>query len=380
MRTIGILQFKEPEIDGSRKILHVDMDAFYAAIEQRDNVDMRGKPVVIARHPKQNAGKGVVATCSYEARKYGIHSAMSAAEAYRLCPQAIFVPGRHDYYRQISQQVRAIFSRYTDVIEPLSIDEAFLDVTDNKKAIPYATQVAQDIQLAIYRELNLTCSIGVSYNKFIAKLASDYKKPFGLTVITPKRALAFLDQLPIDEFYGVGSRLAEKMHDLDIYKGADLKALSQEDCIRYFGKAGLALYERVRGVDNRPVKTSRQPKSVSKERTLYPFVYHEDEVDQIIYQLSNQVADSLAKKNLKGRVLTLKMRYADFTTMTRQTQLREAISQGQDINFYARELWQSHGQVQAGVRLLGVGLSQLLTREYEHIKLPLDNLYGRGEG
>lgn len=372
MRTIGILSFDDPKIDGSRKILHVDMDAFFASVEQRDNPAYRGKPVIIARHPKENSGKGVVSTASYEARKYGVHSAMSAAEAYRLCPQGIFVSGNYALYREVSEQVREIFKRYTDIIEPLSIDEAFLDVTDNKKGIPYAMDVAKEIQETIYKELNLTCSIGVSYNKFIAKLASDYQKPFGMTVITPKRAIPFLEQLPIEDFYGVGTRSAEKMHELDIYTGADLKKLSQDECIRYFGKAGLALYERVRGVDDRPVKVTRIRKSIGKERTFYPFLYHDNEVEETLRKLANSVSDALGKRDMHGKVVTLKFRNADFETVTRQTSLVDAISNSQDIYFYALDLWQTYGDVSQGIRLLGITVSDLSQLAFENIRL---NLY-----
>lgn len=373
MRTIGILSFDDPKIDGSRKILHVDMDAFYASIEQRDHPEYRGKPVIIARHPKENSGKGVVSTASYEARKYGVHSAMSAAEAYRLCPQGIFVSGNYALYRDVSNQVRDIFKRYTDIIEPLSIDEAFLDVTDNKMGIPYAMDVAKEIQETIYQELNLTCSIGVSYNKFIAKLASDYQKPFGMTVITPKRAIPFLEQLPIEDFYGVGTRSAEKMHELDIYTGADLKKLSQDECIQYFGKAGLALYERVRGVDDRPVKVTRIRKSIGKERTFYPFLYHDNEVEDTLRRLANSVSEALANKGMHGKVVTLKFRNADFETVTRQTSLVDAISDSQDIYFYALDLWQTFGEAGQGIRLLGITVSDLSQLDFENIRL---NLYG----
>jgi DNA polymerase-4 len=372
VRTIGILSFDDPVIDGSRKILHVDMDAFFASIEQRDNPEYRGKPVIIARHPKENSGKGVVSTASYEARKFGVHSAMSAAEAYRLCPQGIFVSGNYEKYREVSQQVRAIFKRYTDIIEPLSIDEAFLDVTKNKMGLAYAMDVAKEIQTAIYQELNLTCSIGVSYNKFIAKLASDYQKPFGMTIITPKRAIPFLEQLPIEDYYGVGMRSAEKMHDLGIYTGADLKNLSQDECIQYFGKAGLALYERVRGVDNRPVKVSRVRKSIGKERTFYPFLYHDNEVEETLRKLAGSVSKAMKDKGVHGKVVTLKFRDADFTTVTRQRSLVDPIVDTADIYFYAADLWQEYGDVSKGVRLLGITLSDLTEITFENIRL---NLY-----
>ncbi|KAA9302133.1 MULTISPECIES: DNA polymerase IV [Aerococcus] len=371
MRTIGILEFEEPQIQADRKILHVDMDAFYASIEQRDEPRYQGKPLVIARHPKENSGKGVVATASYEARKFGIHSAMSAAEAYRLCPQAIFVPARHSYYREVSAQVREIFSRYTDLIEPLSIDEAFLDVTENKVKQPYAMYLARDIQETIYQELRLTASIGVSYNKFLAKLASDYRKPGGMTVITPKRALAFLDQLPVDDFYGIGKKSAERLHARGVHQGSDLRALSQEECLEIFGKLGLRIYERVRGVDDRPVRVKRQRKSISKETTLYPFLYHDDEVRQQLQRLAAEVSQSAEDKGLHGLVVTLKFRYPDFATMTRQRSLQRPIYDAEEIAFHAEDLWEEYGQVDQGIRLLGVGLSELTAQDFENLSLPL---------
>lgn len=372
MRTIGILSFDDPKIDGSRKILHVDMDAFFASIEQRDNPELKGKPVIIARHPKENSGKGVVSTASYEARKFGVHSAMSAAEAYRLCPQGVFVSGNYAHYRDVSEQVRAIFKRYTDVIEPLSIDEAYLDVTHNKMAIPYAMDVAKEIQQAIFEELNLTCSIGVSYNKFIAKLASDFQKPFGITIITPKRAIPFLEQLPIEDYHGVGKKSAEKMHDLGIYTGKDLKELSQDECIEHFGKAGLALYERVRGVDNRPVKVSRVRKSIGKERTFYPFLYHENEIEETLRKLAGAVSEAAKSKEMHGKVVTIKFRDADFSTVTRQQSLVDSIADMEDIYFYALDLWQTYGEASQGIRLLGITLSDLTQMNFENIRL---NLY-----
>lgn len=368
-----MLEFKEPEIDASRKILHVDMDAFFAAVEQRDHPELKGKAVIIARHPNETSGKGVVSTCSYEARKFGIHSAMSAAEAYERCPQGVFISGNHQHYREVSDQIHEIFSRYTDLIEPLSIDEAFLDVTENKQNKPYAMDVAADIQKSIQEELKLTCSIGVSYNKFIAKLASDFNKPFGMTIITPKRALKFLADLPIEDFYGVGKRSAEKMHELDIHKGEDLLKLSQDDCIQYFGKMGIVLYERVRGVDDRPVRVSRERKSIGKETTLYPFLQTDSEVETTLRQLSQGVAQALDKKGRHGKIITIKIRYGDFQTMTRQQSLQDFIHEYEDIYFYATELWQEYGDANQRVRLLGVTVSDLSLRQFENIRLPLYN-------
>lgn len=375
VRRIGILEFNEPTTAENRKILHVDMDAFYASIEQRDNPKLRGKPVIIARHPRENSGRGVVSTASYEARKFGVHSAMSAEEAYRLCPQGIFVHGRHDYYRQVSEQVREIFRRFTDKIEPLSIDEAFLDVTENKYGLRSALEVARRIQAMIAVELHLTCSIGVSYNKFIAKLASDHHKPHGITVVTPEHAVQFIDQLPVKDIYGIGKRSSERLAQDGITTGKDLRALTQEDCLRYFGKGGLAIYERVRGVDNRPVKTGRKRQSIGNETTLYPYLYSEDDVSETLRRLSRSVADHVAQKKVFGEVLILKYRYVDFTTATRQVSLTAPISTYEDIYPEAQSLWDNYGDVTRGIRLLGVTLGRLNQSEYENIKLPIERYH-----
>lgn len=375
VRRIGILEFNEPTTAENRKILHVDMDAFYASIEQRDNPKLRGKPVIIARHPRENSGRGVVSTASYEARKFGVHSAMSAEEAYRLCPQGVFVHGRHDYYRQVSEQVREIFRRFTDKIEPLSIDEAFLDVTENKYGLRSALEVARRIQAMIAVELHLTCSIGVSYNKFIAKLASDHHKPHGITVVTPEHAVQFIDQLPVEDIYGIGKRSSERLAQDGITTGKDLRSLTQEDCLRYFGKGGLAIYERVRGVDNRPVKIGRKRQSIGNETTLYPYLYSEDDVSETLRRLSRSVADHVAQKKVFGEVLILKYRYVDFTTATRQVSLTAPISTYEDIYPEAQSLWDNYGDVTRGIRLLGVTLGRLNQSEYENIKLPIERYH-----
>ena len=248
-----------------RKIIHIDMDAFFAAVEQRDNPELRGKPVIVGGDP---GGRGVVATCSYEARRFGIHSAMSCARAYRLCPQARFVPPRFEAYRTVSLQIREIFHQYTDLVEPLSLDEAFLDVTDNKPAIQSATWVAQEILQKIKQVTGLTASAGVSYNKFLAKIASDMHKPDGLTVVTPEQAKAFIEVLPVRRFHGVGRVTEKRMQTLGILTGADLKKRPQQELDKNFGKAGQYYYQIARGIDLRPVLPNRVRKSIGKETTL----------------------------------------------------------------------------------------------------------------
>lgn len=367
----GMLIFDEPERDTSRKILHIDMDAFYASVEIRENPQLRGKPVVIARHPRESGGRGVVTTASYEARKYGIHSAMPAQKAYELCPHAIFIPGRYDLYRQISRQVREIFRKYTDLIEPLSLDEAYLDVTENKPNIKSATIIAHRIQKDIWEKLRLTCSAGVSYNKFIAKVASDFKKPAGITVIPPEDAHNFLMALPIEKFYGVGTKTVERMHELGINKGEDLYQKSELELIQEFGKMGYSLYRKVRGIDDSPVSPVRDRKSVGKENTFADMLRTEEEVVQQLRILSSEVMEALQKNQKHGKTVVLKVRYEDFETLTRRKTYPHYIKDDSQLFIIAEDLWDEIGSLAKGVRLLGITVTGLDPLLYENIELPL---------
>lgn len=370
---IGILTFKEPENDKSRKIIHVDMDAFYASIEERDHPEHRGKPIVIANHPRETGRKGVVTTANYIARKFGIHSAMSAQKAFELCPEAIFISPRMNHYKMISRQIRGIFARYTDLIEPLSLDEAYLDVTQNKQNLSSATVIARRIQREVWQETGLTCSAGVSYNKFIAKIASDYQKPAGLTVITPDEAACFLWELPIEKFYGVGKKTVEKMKLLGIHAGEDLYLFDQSELISQFGKHGYVLYQRVRGIDNRAVEPERERKSIGKEHTFIQFLSDEDQVRVELKQIAQAVHVALHNSKLHGRTMVLKIRYADFDTLTRRKTWVDHFSQAEDIFQHAWELWLDHGTIERHVRLLGITITQLDPIHYENIQLPLWN-------
>lgn len=372
MRRIGMLDFPEPVISGKRKILHVDMDAFYASIEQRDNPAYRHRPIIIAKHPQLTGGKGVVATASYEARQYGVHSAMSAKEAYERCPQGIFVPARHPYYKSVSQEVRQVFRELTPIIEPVSIDEAYLDVTHNKLGLASAYQIAQLLQFNIYEKVQLTASIGVSYNKFLAKCASDLNKPAGIASIPPEEAVAFLSQLPVQDIYGIGRETVKHLHERDIYTGKDLQALSQEECLKLFGKAGLGIYERLRGVDNRPVQVSRTVKSVSRERTFFPFLTDEQDIVLMLRRLAKGVRERAQAKQVDGYGLALKLRYADFTTLTRQIQSPVALTSWEKIYELAWELWELVGERERGVRLLGLALLDLNPTYLENMRLNFD--------
>lgn len=367
----GMLTFKEPFNNVNRKIIHIDMDAFYASVEERDNPSLKGKPLIIAHDPRKTGGRGVVTTANYAARKFGVHSAMSSQLAYEKCPKAMFIAPRMSYYAEVSQEIRKIYKQYTDVIEPLSLDEAYLDVTLNKKEIKSATLIARSIQHQIWKELRLTCSAGVSYNKFIAKIASDYKKPSGITVIPPQDAQKFLLNLPINKFYGVGKKTAEKLEKMDIETGSDLYQLSAKDLTDSLGKMGYTLYQRVRGIDNRPVAVDRERKSIGKESTFGPFLVSEEQVEKALQQIAEGVAKSLEKHKLHGRVVTIKIRYGDFETLTRQKSFFTFTEGAEDIFWKARDLWQEHGEIEKEIRLLGITVSQLAPHFYTNVQLPL---------
>jgi Nucleotidyltransferase/DNA polymerase involved in DNA repair len=357
--------------DTSRKIIHIDMDAFFASVEERDNPELAKHPLVIARHPKDTGGRGVVTTANYKARQFGIHSAMSAQKAFELCPQAIFVPGSYQKYGEISKQVRAIFHRYTDLVEPVSIDEAYLDVTENKINSRSAIKVAKLIQYDIWNELQLTCSAGVSYNKFLAKLGSDFEKPRGLTVILPEDAVTFLKQLPIEKFHGVGKKTVPKMHELGIYTGADLYEYAEMDLIQHFGKMGYSLYRKVRGIHSAPVTVTRERKSVGKEHTYGRPLTTEEECLTQLRKLSSEVADALKRTQKHGKTVVLKVRYADYTTITKRVTLREYIHQPESIFSQASLIWEEVLGMEKGIRLLGVTVTNLDPLAYENIVLPL---------
>ena len=299
--------------DTSRKIVHVDMDAFYASVEQRDNPALRGRPIAVG-HAE---GRGVVATASYEARQYGVRSAMPSAKAKELCPHLIFVEGRMAHYKAVSKAIHEIFHRYTDIIEPISLDEAFLDVTHNKQGIALGVDVAKAIKAEIREELGLVASAGVSYNKFLAKIASDWRKPDGLCTIHPDRAIAFIDQLPIEAFWGVGPATAAKCHALGIHKAPDLRAWALSDLLRHFGQSGYDFYRFVRGIDDRPVRAWRERKSVGCERTFRHDLRARHQISQVLADLVEELTKRLERAQFVGCTLTLKLRHHDFTTKTR---------------------------------------------------------------
>ena len=340
--------------DLSRKIIHIDMDAFFAAVEIRDNPKLKGKPVIIGSDPRQTGGRGVVSTCSYEARAFGVHSAMSSKEAYERCPQAVFISGNYEKYKTVGLEIRAIFKRYTDLIEPMSIDEAYLDVTENKLGIKSAVKIARLIQQDIWQELHLTASAGVSYNKFLAKMASDYQKPHGLTVILPDQAQDFLKQMDIAKFHGVGKKTVERLHEMGIYTGADLLDISEVTLIDRFGRLGFDLYRKVRGIHNSPVKSNRIRKSIGKEKTYGKILQVEEDIKKELTLLSEKVAHNLSKQDKAGKIIILKIRYADFSTLTRRKSLPQATQDASQISQTALQLYEELAENGKGIRLLGV--------------------------
>ncbi len=340
-------------MSGNRKIIHIDMDAFYASVEQRDNPDLRGRPVAVG-----HAGeRGVVAAASYEARRYGVHSAMSSQKAMRLCPDLIFVPGRMEVYKEVSGQIHEIFHEHTDIIEPLSLDEAFLDVTANKQHIPLAVDIARDIKQKIRAELGLVASAGVSYNKFLAKVASDYRKPNGLCTIHPDQALDFIARLPIESFWGVGPVTAKRMHALGIYDGAHLRAWSLEGLTREFGKAGALYYNFSRGIDHRPVEAVRIRKSIGCERTLERDISSRSSVVIELYHTAKELIHRLSAKDFQGNTLTLKVKFHDFTQITRSITQPHKLTTLEVILPLAKQLLVEVEYEDHPIRLIGLSVS-----------------------
>ncbi|WP_354428790.1 MULTISPECIES: DNA polymerase IV [unclassified Mucilaginibacter] len=355
-----------------RKIIHIDMDAFYASVEQRDFPEYQGKPLVVGGLPEGRGG--VVATASYEARKFGIRSAMSSKQALQLCPHAIFVKPRFAAYKEVSQKIREIFGRYTDLIEPLSLDEAYLDVTNDKLSIGSAIEIAQQIKQAIKDELNLTASAGVSINKFVAKIASDIKKPDGLMFIGPSSIENFMEQLPVEKFYGVGMVTAQKMKKQGLFTGADLKKLTLKDMTGRFGKAGTFYYNIVRGIDDRDVQPHRETKSMGAEDTFAYDLTDIEEMHAELEKIAKTVHDRLLKYHLKGRTVTLKIKYSDFKQITRSLSLPENIDDANTILSTSKTLLAATDTENSRVRLLGITISNFLPIETK-VKPQTDQLF-----
>jgi DNA polymerase-4 len=344
---------------GSRKIIHIDMDAFYASVEQRDNPELRGKPVAVGGSRE----RGVVAAASYEARSFGVHSAMPSVTAKRKCPDLIFVKPRFDVYKAVSLQIREILAEYTSVIEPLSLDEAYLDVTENRKGIGSATQIAEEIRARIRAETGLTASAGVSYNKFLAKLASDYRKPDGLFVITPAMGPVFVEALPVRKFHGIGPATAAKMGRLGIKTGLDLRAQSLAFLQHHFGKAGSYYYWAARGIDERPVRADRIRKSVGAENTFAADLFTYEAARDALREIVDKVWVYCEGSGLRGRTVTLKVKFANFQQITRSRTGQMQIATRGEFEELALALLAPVFPVAKGIRLLGVSLSSLAGEE-----------------
>ena len=348
-----------------RKIIHIDMDAFYASVEQHDFPELKGKPLAVG-----GGMYGVVAAASYEARKFGVRSAMPGKIALEKCPQLIVVKPRFQRYKEISQQIRKIFYEFTDLVEPLSLDEAYLDVTENKKNMESANDIAREIRKRIFEETGLTASAGISINKFLAKVASDYNKPNGQKTIHPTQILDFMEDLPIEKFFGIGKVTANKMHELHIFKGSDLKKKSLEELLKLFGKSGNYYYNVVRGIHNSEVKPHRIQKSVAVEETFWENLLDEEAVFKQLKIISEELEIRLSKKGIKGKSLTLKIKYKDFTQYTR-SKTQEVYFDG-NLDFYetAQKLWELR-PFDKPVRLLGLSLSNLNISEKKQISVQL---------
>ncbi|MBD2108669.1 DNA polymerase IV [Nodosilinea sp. FACHB-13] len=362
-----------------RKIIHVDMDAFYASVEQRDFPQYRGKPLVVGGRPEQ---RGAVAAASYEARQYGIHSAMPARIAQQRCPNLIFARPRFEVYKAVSQQIRAIFHRYTDLVEPLSLDEAYLDVTTNALEEPSALVLARAIKADIHSTTQLTASAGVSVNKFLAKMASGQNKPDGLTLILPEQAEAFVAALPIEKFHGIGYVTARKMRALGIATGADLRQRTEADLVQHFGKVGHFYYRVAQGEDDRPVNPNRIRKSLGAERSFSPDLTDLADMTAALGSVAAEVISRLQEQRCRGHTLTLKVKYANYRQITRSRTFVAAIGAESPILPWAEEMLLAHLDAQRPtpedyrsqpVRLLGLTLSNLEpTGEPDHVQLSLE--------
>lgn len=354
-----------------RKIIHIDMDAFFASVEQRDFPQYRGKPVAVGSPSK----RGVIAAASYEAREYGVYSAMPSVVAIRKCPDLIFAKHRFHIYKEVSAQIHKIFKEYTDLIEPLSLDEAFLDVTENKKDMKSATHIAQEIRDKIKTRTGLTASAGISINKFLAKIASDINKPDGMFLIKPDEVEQFISELPIHKFFGVGKVTAQKMNNFGIYTGADLLKKSLPELIEHFGKTGIYYYHVVRGNDDRPVEASRIRKSIGAEATFYDDIVKDDLLLNHIETISEDVWHRMKRANVFGKTLTLKVKYYDFTINTHSTTRSNYIDFEEELFTLAKRLLEIRRFPDKPIRLLGLSVSNLNnssgTKEFEQLCLEL---------
>jgi DNA polymerase-4 len=345
-----------------RKIIHIDMDAFYASVEQLDNPDLKGKPIAVGG----NEIRGVVSAASYEARKFGVRSAMSGAQAARLCENLIFVKPNFERYKEVSKQIRKIFYEYTDLVEPLSLDEAYLDVTENKKGNPSATLIAKEIRQKIFETTGLTASAGISVNKFVAKIASDFNKPNGQKTVNPDEVEAFIEVLDVKKFYGIGKVTAEKMYQLGIYSGTDLKSKSLDYLEKHFGNSGNSYYNLSRGISFSQVKPNREMKSVGAERTFNKNLSSEIYMEERLKNIAEEIERRIKKYKIAGKTITLKIKYSDFSQQTRSKTVQYFISDKNLIFETAKELLYQE-KLKNSVRLLGISLNNLNTHQKKFV-------------
>lgn len=357
------------QLEANRAIIHVDMDAFYAQIEMRDHPEYRDQAIILAQDPRKNGHRGVVATANYHARALGVHSAMNANEALKLAPDALFVEPDFEKYQRVSAQVRDIFSRITEKVEPVAFDEAYLDITD---VSGHPIEIAHKLQQTIFDDLHLTSSVGVSFNKFLAKLASEHNKPAGFTYIQSDDIRPFLDTLPISDIRGVGKKTAEKMYELNINTGRDLYEMPQRVLSMEFGKLGVSLYERIRGMDLRPVEWERERKSIGKEHTYGSAVDTEELVIQELKLIATELVENLTRKKMHGQTLVLKVRTDGFITRTHRVTFKDPIELDSYVIWrLAQDIWEDLGGYQDPLRLIGLTMTNLTPITFKNINLPL---------
>ena len=337
------------------------MDAFFASVEQRDNPELRGKPIAVGF----DGPRGVVSTASYEARPYGVHSAMSMAQAKRRCPQLIVVPTHFEKYKEVSQQIHAVFHEYTDLVEPISLDEAFLDVTDNKKEIELAVDIAKEIKQKILERTSLTASAGVSFNKLLAKIASDMRKPNGIFTVHPDRALDFIGSLPVEKLWGVGPKTANRMHEMGVFTGTQLRRISCEHLVQVFGKMGRVYYDFSRGIDNRPVVVAYERKSVGCERTFLEDLHIDTKIIIELYHIVLELVERIERKDFRGRTLTLKLKWDATTQITRSLTQEKVLRTKDDILPLAKRLLKDTEYHDRPIRLMGLSVSSPETNDKE---------------
>lgn len=337
------------------------MDAFFASVEQRDNPELRGKPIAVGF----DGPRGVVSTASYEARPYGVHSAMSMAQAKRRCPQLIVVPTHFEKYKEVSQQIHAVFHEYTDLVEPISLDEAFLDVTDNKKGIELAVDIAKEIKQKILERTSLTASAGVSFNKLLAKIASDMRKPNGIFTVHPDRALDFIGSLPVEKLWGVGPKTADRMHEMGVFTGAQLRRISCEHLVQVFGKMGRVYYDFSRGIDDRPVVVAYERKSVGCERTFLEDLHIDTKIIIELYHIVLELVERIERKDFRGRTLTLKLKWDATTQITRSLTQEKVLRTKDDILPLAKRLLKDTEYHDRPIRLMGLSVSSPETNDKE---------------